>query len=140
SDQLFATVRPPLTSGQNMHRAAHLVIAIAFAACLPRPAANTQAGAPKTGGATEAEWAAASDLAATLASADGGQRLAAAIRVREHGPVVHRHLTLAAAGCYHVGVAWVFPSDLEAKVAFDPGTSQAAANKDREITAPGGAI
>ncbi len=114
-----------------------LSIAIAGCVATPRPTANTPEKKVET---TESEWQAASDLAATIAKAAGGQRLASAIRVREPGPVVHRHISLAAAGCYHIGVAWVFSADMEASVALDPGTTGKAESGDRQLSAPGGAL
>src|SRR5438105_7718787 len=103
-----------------MKRAAFIAVLLAACVNANRP---TSSVAPRPPGATtESEWAAATDLAATLARAAGGQRLAAAQRVSERGPVVHRHLTLVAGGCYHVGVAWLFGADLEANVSFDSGT------------------
>jgi len=121
-----------------MHRLA--LSALLLAACVQanKPAPSTTAPRPP-GVTTESEWQAASDLAATLARAAGGQRLAPALRVSEPGPVVHRHLTLVAGGCYHVGVAWLFGADLEANVAFDQGTAGDRAGEHR-LAAPGGAL
>jgi hypothetical protein len=122
-----------------MHRLA-LLASISLAACVPakQPASSSVAPRPH-GTTTESEWQAASDLAATLARAAGGQRLAPALRVSEPGPVVRRHLTLVAGGCYHVGVAWLFGADLEANVAFDTGTAGDHAG-EHHLGAPGGAL
>ena len=103
-------------------------------AAAPDPATPA---APK--GTTESEWAAASDLAVTLARAAGGQRIAPALRLREKGEV-RRHLTLAGGGCYHVGVAWMFASGVTASVVLDRGTNDRLEVPERKISAPGGAI
>ncbi len=115
--------------------------AVALAACVNanRPVPSTTAPRPPGAATTESEWQAASDLAATLAKAAGGQRLAPALRVSEHGAVVQRHLTLVAAGCYHVGVAWLFGADLEASLSFDSGTISDP-DSDHRLAAPGGAV
>ena len=117
-------------------------LALAAAACLPRPkpATTGPAGAAAApAGATESEWTAATDLATTLARAAGADRLAPALRVVEHGAVSRRHVSLAAAGCYHAGVAWVQTLDLEAEINFDPGTDGVSGPTGR-IGAPGGAV
>jgi hypothetical protein len=114
--------------------------AIVLAACAPVNRPTPSATAPRPpGSTTESEWVAASDLASTLAKAAGGQRLAPALRISEHGTVVHRHLTLVAGGCYHVGVAWVFGADIEANVEFDSGTISDP-DSDHHLSSPGGAV
>jgi hypothetical protein len=125
-----------------MHRIASILLAFAVTACVETPTTKTTLDPAKgKAGTTESEWVAASDLAATLAKAAGGQRLASAIRIREPGPMVRRHLSLAAGGCYHIGVAWVFSSDLQATVSFDPVTgSSPRLGDNRQLAAPGGAL
>ncbi len=108
-----------------------------FAAACTVPAKSTTT--TKAAAPTESEWAAATDLATTLARAAGAERLAPAIRVQEPTVLSRRHVALAASGCYHAGVAWLFDADLEATVTFDPGTS-GERTADRRITAPGGAL
>jgi hypothetical protein len=118
-----------------------LASTVLAAACAAPAQSTTPTGvAPGHVKTSESEWNAAADLAAMLARAAGGQRVAPALRVRERGPLVRRRLTLAAGGCYHVGVAWGFAADLEASVALDPGTNAQLALDDRRIAAPGGAI
>lgn len=108
-----------------------------LAACqLPAKSAPNKPAAP-----TESEWAAASDLATTLAKAAGAERLAPAIRVQAPAAESKRHISLAAGGCYHAAVAWVFDADLDATVTFDPGTAvQPASADEHRITAPGGTL
>lgn len=113
-----------------------LIIALAAAgACVPAKPAAT---GPKPV-ATEAEWAAAGDLATTLAQAAGGERLAPIVRVREPVPMSSRHITLAAAGCYHIGIAWTSSVDVEASVIADAGTP-AKPPSSKVMTAPGGTV
>lgn len=115
--------------------------AVVLAACVNanRPVPSTTAPRPPDGSTTESEWQAASDLAATLSQAAGGQRLAPALRISEKGTMVQRHLQLQAAGCYHVGVAWMFSADLEANTEFDSGTISDPDSQHR-LSAPGGAV
>jgi hypothetical protein len=137
SDLISATVRAAKRPDIYM-RALCLPIVLSACVATPHPkSANTPEKKVET---TESEWQAASDLAATIAKAAGGQRLASAIRVREPGPVVHRHISLAAAGCYHIGVAWVFAADMQASVELDAGTTGKAETGEHQLSAPGGAL
>lgn len=118
----------------------HLCLVFTAACAGYGPGASSPATSQPHTGASESEWAAASDLAATLARAAGGQRVAPALRIKEHGSQVQRKLTLAAGGCYHIGVAWVFAADLQAGVTLDPGRPTERALGERRIGAPGGSV
>jgi hypothetical protein len=114
-----------------------LALSLFAAACqVPAKSATTT----KPAAPTESEWRAAADLATTLARAAGAERLAPAIRVQAPGTESKRHISLAAGGCYHAGIAWLFDADLDATVTFDTGTSAKPAGDEQHITAPGGAL
>lgn len=109
-----------------------------FAAACQVPAKSTATTTTAT--PNESEWRAAADLATTLARAAGAERLAPVIRVQAPGSVSKRHISLAAGGCYHAGIAWLFDADLDATVTFDPGTGAQATAGEHHITSPGGAL